>query len=422
MDNPEFTKHRDPHRWVVFSVICVVYFFVYFHRVSTSVIASDLLISFRTNATVLGFMSSMYFYLYALEQPIIGYLTDRIGPRKVIGYWSIAAAAGCFLFGTATNIRWASAGRAIIGLGVGGVYVPALMAISRWFRKKEFATMVGFLIAVGNFGAVIATTPLAAASETWGWRPTFFLIGGITLGMAFATLLFMRDNPRSTEPVQANLEKVYFVNPDLGSKLRRVLTSRQFWILAALFFIFYGMLVTLQGLWATPFLMSALGIERIFASKINMLIPVGVVIGAPLIGWMVDRFSINKRNTLIVILAVFNLLWLGIIFFFGVLGAMGLSLVFLLFGLAAGGFISIFWGVLQDINPPEILGLTLGMLNPAPLLGVAAFQVLTGAILNRATRFGELCPVSGFKNAFLVCLLGIVICTGLSFFIHKTKP
>jgi MFS family permease len=247
------------------------------------------------------------------------------------------------------------------------------------------------------------------------------LIGGITLGMAFATLLFMRDNPRSTEPVQANLEKVYFVNPDLGSKLRRVLTSRQFWILAALFFIFYGMLVTLQGLWATPFLMSALGIERIFASKINMLIPVGVVIGAPLIGWMVDRFSINKRNTLIVILAVFNLLWLGIIFFFGVLGAMGLSLVFLLFGFAAGGFISIFWGVLQDINPPEILGLTLGMLNPAPLLGVAAFQVLTGAILNRATRFGELCPVSGFKNAFLVCLLGIVICTVLSFFIHRTK-
>lgn len=104
MDNPVFTKHRDSHRWVVFPVICVVYLFVYFHRVSTSVITSDLLISFHTNATILGFMSSMYFYLYALEQPIIGYLTDRIGPRKVIGYWSITAAAGCFLFGMATNI------------------------------------------------------------------------------------------------------------------------------------------------------------------------------------------------------------------------------------------------------------------------------------------------------------------------------
>ena len=293
MDNPAFTKHRDSHRWVVFAVICVVYFFVYFHRVSTSVIASDLLISFHTNATILGFMSSMYFYLYALEQPIIGYLTDRIGPRKVIGYWSITAAAGCFLFGMATNIHWASAGRAIIGLGVGGVYVPALMAITQWFRKKEFSTMVGFLMAAGNFGAVIATTPLAKVSETWGWRPAFFLIGGITLGMAFVTLLFTRDNQRPTEPVQLNLENVYLEKPDSRSKVRRVLTFRRFWILATIFFIIYGMLVTLQGLWATPFLMSGLGIERIFASKINMLIPVGVVIGAPLIGLIVDRFSMN---------------------------------------------------------------------------------------------------------------------------------
>jgi len=421
MDNPSFTKHRDSHRWVVFAVICVVYFFVYFHRVSTSVIASDLLISFHTNATILGFMSSMYFYLYALEQPIIGYMTDRIGPRKVIGYWSIAAAAGCFLFGMATNIHWASAGRAIIGLGVGGVYVPALMAITQWFRKKEFSTMVGFLMAAGNFGAVIATTPLAKVSETWGWRPAFFLIGGITLGMAFVTLLFTRDNPRPTEPVQLNLENVYLEKPDSRSKVRRVLTSRRFWILAAIFFIIYGVLVTLQGLWATPFLMSGLGIERIFASKINMLIPVGVVIGAPLIGLIVDRFSMNKKNTLIVILVVFNLLWLGIIFLFGPLGVVGLSLVFLLFGFAAGGFISTFWGFLQDITPPEILGLTLGMLNPAPLLGVAAFQVLTGAILNRAGHVGDLYPVSGFKNAFLVCLLGTVICIGLSFFIRETK-
>ena len=413
MDNSEFNKNRDSHRWVVFPIICVVYFFVYFHRVSTSVIASDLLITFHTNATILGFMSSMYFYFYAFEQPIIGYLADRIGPRKVIGYWSIAAAIGCLLFGMATNIRWASVGRAIIGFGVGGVYVPAIIAISQWFRKKEFSTMVGILIAVGNFGAVIATTPLAKASETWGWRPTFFLIAGITLGLAFATLLFMRDNPPLSKPTQKN--------PDLKSQVGRVLTFQPVWILSLHFFIFYGVLVTVQGLWATPFLMSALGIKRIFASKINMLIPIGVIIGAPLTGWLVDRFSINKKNSMIVILVFLNVLWLGIIFFFGPLGAGGLSLVFLLFGLAAGGIITIFWGILQDVTPPDILGLTLGMLNPAPLLGVAAFQVLTGAILNQAGRFGNLYPVSGFKNAFLVCLLGTVICTVLSLFIHEIK-
>ncbi len=63
MRNRTYYTYGDPHRWMVFSVICVVYFFVYFHRVSTSVIVSDLLDAFHTHATALGFMSSMYFYI-----------------------------------------------------------------------------------------------------------------------------------------------------------------------------------------------------------------------------------------------------------------------------------------------------------------------------------------------------------------------
>ncbi len=421
MNNHTSNSHRDPHRWMVFSVICLVYFFVYFHRVSTSVIVSDLLEAFHTNATALGFMSSLYFYLYAFEQPLVGFLSDRLGPRRVIGYWSLAAAAGCFLFGMAPNIGWASVGRALIGLGVGGVYVPAVKAFSLWFRKNEFATMIGLLMSMGNLGAVIATTPLAWATDSWGWRPTFFMIGGITLGLAFVTLLLTRDYVPPSEPVQVNPAATSGNNPSSWAKTVQVLASGQFWIIAMIFFGIYGTLVTLQGLWATPFLMTVLGIERIFASKLNMLIPVGVIIGAPFFGWLTDWFSFSKRNTLISILTVYTLTWVGIIFFFSQLGTIGLSLVLLVMGIATGGFISTLWGIVQEITPLEILGLTSGMLNPAPFFGVAVYQVLTGAILDRAGRVGDIYPLSGFRNAFLACLFGIVICLMLSFFLRRSK-
>ena len=421
MNNHSPYPYRDPHRWMVFFVICLVYFFVYFHRVSTSVIVSDLLEAFQTNATALGFMSSMYFYIYAFEQPLVGYLSDRLGPRRVIGYWSMAAAAGCFLFGMAPNIGWASVGRALIGLGVGGVYVPAVKAISLWFRKNEFATMIGLLMSMGNFGAVIATTPLAWTAATWGWRKTFFLIGGITLGLAFVTLLFTRDYARPSEPVQVNPVSASGSNPGSRAKVAKVLASGRFWIIAMIFFGIYGTLITLQGLWATPFLMTVLGIERIFASKLNMLIPVGVIIGAPFFGWLTDQFSLNKENTLIAILTVYTLTWVGIIFFFSQLGTAGLSMMLLVMGIATGGFISTLWGIVQETTPSEILGLISGMLNPAPFLGVAVFQVLTGAILDRTSRVGDLYPLSGFRNAFLICLFGIVICLVLSFYLPKSK-
>jgi sugar phosphate permease len=200
-----------------------------------------------------------------------------------------------------------------------------------------------------------------------------------------------------------------------------VLASGRFWIIAMIFFGIYGTLITLQGLWATPFLMTVLGIERIFASKLNMLIPVGVIIGAPFFGWLTDRFSLNKGNALIVILTVYTLTWVGIIFFFNQLGTVGLSMMLLVMGIATGGFISTLWGIVQETTPSEILGLISGMLNPAPFLGVAVFQVLTGAILDRTSRVGDLYPLSGFRNAFLVCLFGIVICLVLSFFLPRSK-
>jgi MFS family permease len=321
----------------------------------------------------------------------------------------------------APNIGWASVGRALIGLGVGGVYVPAVKAFSLWFRKNEFATMIGLLMSMGNLGAVIATTPLAWATDSWGWRPTFFMIGGITLGLAFVTLLLTRDYVSPSEPDQVDPAATSGGNPSSRAKAFQVLASGQFWIIAMIFFGIYGTLVTLQGLWATPFLMTVLGIERIFASKLNMLIPVGVIIGAPFFGWLTDWFSFSKRNTLISILAVYTLTWVGIIFFFSQLGTIGLSLVLLVMGIATGGFISTLWGIVQEITPLEILGLTSGMLNPAPFFGVAVYQVLTGAILDRAGRVGELYPLSGFRNAFLACLFGIVICLMLSFCLRRSN-
>ncbi|BBO67627.1 MFS transporter [Desulfosarcina alkanivorans] len=413
--------HRDPHRWVVFSVICLIYFFVYFHRVSTSVIVSDLLDAFDTTATALGFMSSLYFYIYAFDQPIVGYLADRIGPRHVIACWTLTAAVGCFIFGMAPSIGWASLGRALIGFGVGGVYVPTVKALSQWFREKEFATMVGLLMSVGNFGAVVATTPLAWAAGTWGWRPTFFLIGGITLGMAVLMLAVTHDPPQPERPERTGTDMPASPPPGLGRNVLAIISSLQFWLVAALFFCFYGTAVTLQGLWATPFLMAVLEIDRILASQLNMLIPIGVIIGAPVFGWLPARFSLNKGRVMIAITGVYSLCWLTILLGLDHLGITGHTLIFLVMGLVIGGFISTIWGIIRETTPVERLGLASGILNPAPFLGVAAFQVLTGHIIDRAGRAGELYPISGFKSAFWVCLAAAVVCQVLSLLV-KAKP
>ncbi|MGM0382817.1 MAG: MFS transporter [Thermodesulfobacteriota bacterium] len=400
----------DPHRWVVFGVISSMYFLVFFHRVSTSVIAPDLLHTFKTNATALGFMSSMYFYLYALEQPLVGHFSDVLGPRRVVGFWSLVAALGCVLFGLAPSIGWAAVGRGLIGFGVGGVYVPAMKAFTQWFREKEFATMMGLFLASGNLGAIVATTPLAWISNVWGWKSSFLIIGGITFVLALATLIFLHDHntmiePLSEESVTPNSQSV----TSWGSVFN-VLSSLRFWVLAALFFGFFGTYFTFQGLWATPFIMSTLTCDAIYASGLNMLIPVGFILGAPLSGWLADKILRNKADTLLWLLALMMGVWAILALGSHIIATMGMIVLLLAMGAIAGGFATNLWALVRETTSNHILGLTSGLLNPFPLLGPAILQGWTGAIINRMDKVNGLYPPAAYKNAFIVCLIFIIIC------------
>ncbi len=408
---------NDPHRWIVFGAFAAVYFFVLFHRVSTSVVAPDLIVSFQTNATALGLMSSMYFYAYALEQPLVGYLSDRLGPRRVVGFWSLVAALGCILFGLAPSITWAAIGRGLIGFGVGGVYVPALKAFSQWFRQKEFTTLAGLLMAIGNTGAIVATTPLALSSKAFGWRMSFFLIAAITLSLALIVLLFTRDYDPAVGNDKNHAGKPAEKSAASRQQIRFILTSIKFWVLFVIFFGIYGIFVTLQGLWATPYLMSVLDADRLQASQLNMVLPVGFIVGAPLLGWIADRFHTKKQQLFIGLLTAIAFLWLILSYRAHTLSVTDLVVLFFAMGAMTGGWLSVLWGLVRESTSANTMGFISGVMNPAPFFGIAVFQVLTGAVLDHVGRVNGAYPPEAFQMTFWVCTLAAAACLLLSFII-----
>ncbi len=90
-------------------------------------------------------------------------------------------AAGAVLCGVATSFELIVAGRLLIGLGAAMVYIPIMKILAVWFRKYEFATASGILLAVGSIGSLSAATPLARSCPTpsagsrsswpWAWSP-----------------------------------------------------------------------------------------------------------------------------------------------------------------------------------------------------------------------------------------------------------
>jgi MFS family permease len=408
-----------PQRYLVLLILNAVYFFVYFHRVSTGVLAPYLMETFQATGASLGGMSSAYFYPYALSQPVVGILTDRFGARRVITACTFIEFLGALIFALSPTLLIASLGRGLIGLGAAGVFVPSLKVFIPWFGAQAFGRMNAILLAVGNMGAITAATPFAWFIQQVGWRSSFFIISAILLLLAFLSRSFIRDHPPGYLSVPDAQKATPSSKP---GEFLEILKSPFFWVMFALFYAYGGPFSTFQGLWGYPYLIDVLGYDKLGASNLIMVIAFGVIAGGPLMAHGVDKtFARKKRQFLSACLAVQVMNWFLIAFLSPRFGSWAFGLVFFTMGMMLSGTLSVVWAIVREEAPPEKLGTALGLINPAPFLGVATFQPLTGYLMDRAGRVAGAFTPAAYQNAFTLCLAAIFVAFMISLVILKKK-
>jgi len=375
--------------------------------------------AFSASAASLGGMSSAYFYPYALSQPMVGILADRFGARKVITFSTFIGFLGAFLFGLAPTLLWAAFARALIGFGAAGVFVPALKVLLPWFGPRAFGQMNAILLAVGNMGAIVASTPFAWFIQQVGWRPSFFYIAGLTSLLAILSWVCIQDYPSDCLPAPEDREKNH---SPVNQGFADILKTPFFWTMSALFFSYGGPFSTFQGLWGYPFLMDVFGYDKLQASNLIMIIAFGVILGGPILGYLTDKtFARNKRQFLSAIIGAQVLNWSCLVFLGPSLGSISLRLIFFVMGMTLAGTLSLVWSIVREESPPERMGTAMGLLNPAPFLGVATFQPLSGYLMDRVGKIGGVFPFSAYQNAFILCLSSISISLILSLLLIRKR-
>ena len=117
--SPHSSKAMTRHAWFIFSILTICYALVSFFRTSTSTLAVDIMREFAVGGGLMSVMSSAYFYPYGFMQIPAGILSDRWGSRNTIASFLLIGAAGSLLFALSGSVTAATAGRVLIGVGMG---------------------------------------------------------------------------------------------------------------------------------------------------------------------------------------------------------------------------------------------------------------------------------------------------------------
>ncbi|MCK5552829.1 MAG: MFS transporter, partial [Deltaproteobacteria bacterium] len=305
------------YRWFIFSVLAVGYLLVNFHRVSSAVVAPELMEAFHVSGAVLGVLASAYFYPYALMQLPSGLLSDSLGPRKAVTLFTLIAAAGAVLFGLSPNVSVAIFARILVGLGVAVIFISTMKILAEWFFAREFAMMTAILMVVGGLGWLSASTPLALLALWVGWRMAFIIIGMGTLILAILFWFIIRDRPRdmglpSPPDIDDSKSKTDAGESQMGllEGMRTVLLQPYFWPVAIWFFFTLGGLFGFGGLWGGPFMMDVYGLSKAEVANILMMIAVGTIIGSPLLSFISDRVLQGRKPVLVGCAIIVVLTWI----------------------------------------------------------------------------------------------------------------
>jgi len=184
-------------RWLLLVILWLLYIINYFDRTSVLTFLPLIREDLGLNHVQAGAISSLFFFAYALAQFSAGFLSDKIGPKRVmnVAIWTFTGIT--FLTGLMRNFWQFALLRVGLGLGEGHHFSPANKTIAEWFPKHERGRAAAFFTSTSAVApAIIPVTVTMLAAAFNGWRPVFFILA--IPGVVGVLLLnyFIHDTPK----------------------------------------------------------------------------------------------------------------------------------------------------------------------------------------------------------------------------------
>ena len=386
--------------WIAFWIASAFFLFEFVTRVEPSLAAHSIAHFYGLKRAGFGTLASLFFWVYAPMQILVGLLLDRYGAKRFVLLGSFACAAGVFLFAATDNLVIGGFGRALTGFGASFAFVAALWLVNHWFAPERFALLSGGVNAVGMLGTAIGAVALSGLIAQAGWQHVFFATAAVGAVIFLAALFFLH------EPSSPAATATTAPGEHIRQSLAEVASNPRTWAIAVVGMLFYMPVNVYGGLWGTTELMKDHHLSRVTAETAISMIFWGMAAGSVAGGWLSDM--LGHRKYLVFFGAVLTgLAYAAVLYEPGAAVEEGA----LLFGAGFfGGLQMLTFAMAKEGQTNRLAGTVIAFVNMIGIAGALIFQPLVG----------YLADVTG--GDFHAALTSVPVCAGLAALIILFVP
>ncbi|MBW2060875.1 MAG: MFS transporter [Deltaproteobacteria bacterium] len=402
--------------------IVAVSFFINAFGVGTffygfSTFFNPMIVEFGWSRTLMSGVYSLSRLEGGLEGPIVGWLIDKFGARKILFTGILIAGVGFILL---SQVRSPLSLYLIFGLTLSLGYNLGYIhgtgaAVAKWFVKKR-GRAFSFLYTGNGIGGAIFVPLIAWLIVQYGWRSAAVIIGVATLAIPLPLSLIIRSTPEEmglvpdgepgskADSLDEAVQKAKGVSvgstipEEVNFTVGDAIRTRAFWVYSASMML-RSCILSAIVVHQIPHL-TDIGIPYQAASKVLGLMVLMSVPGRFVFGWLGDRFE--KRMILFLLCMLQGV---GIFIFINANTIVLLYLFVVVFGLGYGGVIPLTIALRADL---------FGRKNYATIAGITMTMAMVGTVAAPVFA-GYLYDVSQSYNLAFYIFIGMIVLSGVLF-------
>ncbi len=368
--------------WVVCLSASLFFFYEFIQMNMFNAISESLMHSFHIDATGLSRMSAFYFIANVLFLFPAGVLLDRFSTRKIILVSLTTCIIGTFLFSTAQGEISGTIYRFIAGIGAAFCFLSVIRLASRWFQATHLALVTGIVVTIAMAGGMVAQTPLRWLVSVMSWRHALWIDAALGVVIFVVIYLTVRDYPPEFQQ-QHDKELQELHQMGYWRSMGLAFLRLQNWLGGIYTCLMNLLLIILGGLWGVAYLHHAHGVSKLQATNISMMLFLGTIIGAPIVGWWSDRIGLRRLPMMIGAIVSFVLVL--VLIYMPHLSFSALIALFLVLGFTTSTQI-IGYPIVAESSLAAITAMSVSVVNITTQGGIAAFEPLFGHLMDIHAR------------------------------------